>query len=327
MSDLDILLPAPTTPLIAAAIEGAFTVHKLYEAADPDAFLAAVGPSIRVMVTGGLDRGKIDDALMSRLPRLELIAHLGVGYDKIDVAAAAARGIVVTHTPDVLNDEVADLAMGLMLATVRRLPQAEAHLRAGRWPSGPFPLTASLRNRVLGILGLGRIGLAIAARATPFGLSIAYHNRRPRADVPYAYHASVLDLARACDILMVVAPGTAETRGIIDAAVLQALGPEGILVNVARGSLVDEPALIAALRTGGIHAAGLDVFATEPHVPAELVALDTVVLLPHVGSASHATRAAMGQLVVDNVMAWAADRRALTPVPETPVSAPPVARL
>jgi lactate dehydrogenase-like 2-hydroxyacid dehydrogenase len=319
MSDLEILLPAATTPLIASALKGKFTVHNLHEAADPDAFLAEIGPRARAMVTGGLDRGKIDAALMSRLPRLELIAHLGVGYDKIDVAAAAARGIVVTNTPDVLNDEVADLAMGLMLATVRRLPQADAHLRAGHWAREPFPLTASLKNRVLGILGLGRIGMAIATRATPFGLSIAYHNRRPRSDTPFTYYPSVLDLARVSDILMVVAPGTAETRNIVDAAVLQALGPDGILVNVARGSLVDEPALIEALRTGMIHAAGLDVFAAEPHVPAELVALDNVVLLPHVGSASHATRAAMGQLVVDNVMAWAAGRRVLTPVPETPV--------
>ena len=201
---------------------------------------------------------------------------------------------------------------------MRQIPQADAYLRAGRWPSRSFPLSASLRGRRLGILGLGRIGRAIAERAQPFGVSIAYHGRTRRPDVPFPYHETVLDLARASDILMVVAPATPETHGIVDAPVLEALGPDGILINVARGSLVDEPALIAALRDKVILGAGLDVFASEPNVPAELIALDHVVLLPHVGSASHVTRAAMAQLVVDNLASWASGRGPLTPVPETP---------
>jgi lactate dehydrogenase-like 2-hydroxyacid dehydrogenase len=314
----DILLSAPTNPLIEAALGRRFTLHRLYEAADEESFLAAIGPGVKVLVTGGLGQRKIDAALLGRLPDLELIAHFGVGYDAIDAKWAAAHGIVVTHTPDVLNDEVADLAIGLLLATVRQIPRADAYLRAGHWQEKPFPLTASLRGRRLGILGLGRIGLAIATRAASFGIEVAYYNRRPREDVAFAYHADVIGLVRASDILMVAAPATPETRHIVNAAVLEALGPEGILINIARGSLVDEQALIAALRDHVILGAGLDVFEAEPHVPAALIALENTLLLPHVGSASHVTRAAMAQLVVDNVLAWADRKGVLTPVPETP---------
>ena len=318
MSDFQVLMTKPLPQQIIDGIAAQGRLHKLWEAPDPEALLAAVGPAVRAIASGGIAPNPIGAELIGRLPRLEIIAHFGVGYDQVDVAAARARNIVVTHTPDVLTDEVADLAMGLLLATVRRLPQADRYLRAGHWPAAQFPLTASLRGRTLGILGLGRIGGAIAHRAAAFGLAIGYTGRTEKAGVAHRYHPDVAALAAASDILMVVAPGGPQTRHMVDAAVLRALGPDGILVNVARGSLVDEAALIAALRDGTIHAAGLDVYAVEPDVPADLVALDNVVLLPHVGSGSHKTRAVMGQLVVDNLVHWASGRGPLTPVIETP---------
>lgn len=316
----DLLLLRPMQPLVMEALARAFHLHRLDQAASTEGFLAEVGSRIRGMAVNA--HAPVDAVLIDRLPNLEIVASFGVGYDTIDVAAARRRGIVVTNTPDVLSDEVADLALGLLLATVRQIPQADRYLRAGRWPEKSFPLTATLRGRTVGILGLGRIGRAIAQRLEGFGVAIAYHGRTPQ-DVAYAYHPTLLDLARASDVLMVVAPGGPETRGIVNAAVLQALGPEGIVVNVARGSLIDEAALIAALRTGTILGAGLDVFAAEPHVPAELTAMDHVVLLPHVGSGSVQTRAAMGQLVVDNLTAWFTGKGPLTPVPETPWSPRP----
>ncbi len=205
-----------------------------------------------------------------------------------------------------------------MLATIRQIPQADAYLRRGEWLKAPFPLTATLRGRKVGVLGLGRIGKAIAARCEAFGVSIAYTGRARQADVAYDYHPSVLDLAAACDVLIVIAPGGEGTRKIVNAAVLEALGPDGVLINVARGSLVDEAALVAALQRGVIAAAGLDVFEVEPCLPKELAAMENVVLLPHVGSASVHTRNAMGQLVVDNLVSWFERGRPLTPVPETP---------
>ncbi|MEA1831279.1 2-hydroxyacid dehydrogenase [Methylobacterium durans] len=307
-------------PLVMEGLQRDFVLHRLDEAPARDGFLAEMGPWIRGMAVNA--HAPVDADLLARLPNLEIVASFGVGYDTIDVGAARSRGIVVTNTPDVLSDEVADLALGLLLATLRQIPQADRYLRAGRWPEKSFPLTATLRNRTVGILGLGRIGRAIARRLEGFGVDIAYHGRSPQ-DVPYAYHASLLDLARASDVLMIVAPGGPETRGIVNAAVLEALGPQGIVVNVARGSLVDEAALIAALRSGTILGAGLDVFAGEPHVPDALTALDHVVLLPHVGSGSVHTRAAMGQLIVDNLTAWFTGKGPLTPVPETPWSGRP----
>ncbi|MCJ2135775.1 2-hydroxyacid dehydrogenase [Methylobacterium sp. J-026] len=314
----EILFLRKMHPLVEAAFEGRYGVHRLAGAADAEALLAETGPRIRALCVGGA--AAVDAALIDRLPKLELIANFGVGYDAVDAAAAHRRGVVVTNTPDVLTDEVADLAIGLVIATLRRIPQADRYLRAGHWPKAPFPLSASLRGRRVGILGLGRIGRAIARRLESFGVAIDYHGRRPQADVPYTYHDSLIGMAHAVHILIVVAPGGADTRGLVDAAVLEALGPEGILVNVARGSLVDEAALIAALKAGTILGAGLDVFENEPHVPGDLAALDNTVLLPHVGSASEHTRAAMAQLVVDNVVSWFEGRGPLTPVAETPWS-------
>lgn len=315
-SPAEILLIRPMHAAVMEALARDFRLHRLDTAPDPEALMDAVAPRIRGLAVGAQTR--VDGALMDRLPRLEIVANFGVGYDTVDARAAAERGIVVTNTPDVLTDEVADLALGLLLATLRRIPQADRYLRAGHWPKAPFPLTASLRGRRIGILGLGRIGRAIARRLDGFGVAIAYHGRRPQPDVPYAYHPTLLALAQASDVLIVVAPGGADTAKLIDAAVLAALGPEGVLVNVARGSLVDEDALAAALRAGTIQAAGLDVFAAEPHVPEALATLDNTVLLPHVGSASHHTRAEMARLVVDNLVAWFSGRGPLTPVAETP---------
>lgn len=316
MSKPEILLVRPIMPLIEEGLTKHFTLHKLAEVGDEAAFFREVGPRIRGVAAGGA--GKADRALIEKLPALEIIANFGVGYDGIDVKAAAERGIIVTNTPDVLTGEVADLALGLLLATVRQIPQVDRYLRAGKWLEKPYPLTATLRERKIGILGLGRIGKAIARRCEAFDLEIAYHGRRRQDDVPYRYYDNLVDMARDVDVLMVVAPGGDATYHIVNEEVLNALGPNGILINVGRGTVVDEKALIAALRDGRILSAGLDVFENEPHVPAELIAMDHVVLLPHVGSASVYTRNAMGQLVVDNLVSWFEGKGPKTPVPETP---------
>jgi lactate dehydrogenase-like 2-hydroxyacid dehydrogenase len=316
LKDVDILMPGGMMPLVTNQLSERFTLHRLWEASDRDALLAEVGPRIRGVATGGHVR--VDAALFDRLPKLEIVSGFGVGYDTIDAAEAGRRGIVVTNTPDVLTDEVADLALGLLLATVRHLPQVDRYLRAGKWLEKPYPLTPTLRGRKVGILGLGRIGKAIATRLEAFGLEISYHGRKPQADVPYAFHDSLVGMAQAVDVLMAVAPGGAETKHIINAEVLRALGPEGILINVGRGTVVDERALIEALRSKTILSAGLDVFEDEPRVPQELIAMDHIVLLPHVGSASVHTRNAMGQLVVDNLASWFSGKGPLTPVAETP---------
>jgi lactate dehydrogenase-like 2-hydroxyacid dehydrogenase len=313
----EILMLAPMMPTIVEGVAARFTLHRLWEAPDPAAALEALGPRIRGMAAGA--SAAVTDEVMARLPRLEIVASFGVGYDHVDAAAAGRRGVVVTNTPDVLTDEVADLAVGLLVATVRQLPQADRYLREGRWLEKPFPLTATLRGRRVGIVGFGRIGKAIARRLEAFGLEVGYHGRRHQPEAPQAYHPDLVAMARAVDILVVVTPGGPETRHLVDARVLEALGPDGILINVARGSVVDERALIEALQNRVILSAGLDVFEDEPRVPSELVAMEHVVLLPHVGSASVHTREAMGQLVVDNLAAWFDGRGALTPVPETPV--------
>ena len=318
MASPEILITAPMHPSVEAALAPRFTLHRLWLQPDPTAFLAAHGPAIRGVATTTLG-GAIGEDLFARLPALEIVANFGVGYENVDVAAAAARGLVVTNTPGVLDEEVADLAVALLLATIRRLPQAERHLREGRWLQASFPLSPSLRGRTVGILGLGAIGKAIARRLAGFGVALAYHGRRRQPDVPYPWHPTPRALAEACDTLIAILPGGAETRHIVNAEVLAALGPQGVFINVARGSVVDEAALVAALANGTILAAGLDVYANEPQVPADLLALPNAVLLPHVGSASEATRTAMGTLVADNLIAWFTEGRPLTPVAETPL--------
>jgi lactate dehydrogenase-like 2-hydroxyacid dehydrogenase len=315
----DVLLLGPAMPLIVEGIARNFTLHKLWEAKDRDKLIAELAPRLRAMAAGGGGHAPIDGAFMSRFPKLEIISSFGVGYDHVDAKWAGEHGIIVTNTPDVLNEEVADTALGLLLCTVRELPQAERFLRAGKWLQGNYPLTkATLRDRTVGMVGMGRIGKAIARRLDAFGVPVVYHSRRPQQGVSYKYYPKLVDMARDVDILMIIVPGGPATRNMINMEVLEALGPEGIVINMARGSVVDEPALIKALQQKKIMAAGLDVFAEEPKVPAELIAMENVVLLPHVGSASEHTRRAMGQLVVDNLLAWAAGKPPLTPVPETP---------
>lgn len=267
-----------------------------------------------IAVCGGHTR--IDAPFVELFPRLQIVSSFGVGYDHIDAVTLAKRGIVVTHTPDVLTGEVADLALGLLIATVRQLPQVDRYLREGKWLQKPYPLTATLRGRKVGILGLGRIGKAIARRLEACDLEVEYHGRKPQPDVKHRYHPTLLGLAQSCDVLMVVASGGAETHHLVGKDVLEALGPEGIVINVGRGTVIDEQALVAALRDRKILSAGLDVFEDEPRVPAELIAMEHVVLLPHVGSASVHTRNAMGQLVVDNLVSWFGGKGAVTPVPE-----------
>jgi lactate dehydrogenase-like 2-hydroxyacid dehydrogenase len=307
-----VLMPGPMHDAVVDGCEERFDLIRLWEAADPDALLAERGPDVLgIAVT----HRRVDAALLDKLPNLQIVANFGVGYDSVDVDAATERGVIVTNTPNVLDDEVADTALGLLLMTVRELGQAERYLRAGRWATeGDYPLTdLTMTGRKLGILGLGRIGEAIARRAEPFGMTVGYHNRHEK-DVPYRYYPSLLEMARDVDTLMVVVPGTAATRRLVGAEVLEALGPDGVLVNIGRGTVVDEAALIGALKTRTIRAAGLDVYEDEPHVPQELIDLDNAVLLPHVGSASKPTRRAMGRLVVDNLTSWFAEGRALTPV-------------
>lgn len=316
MKSLDVLMPVEGMGLIGDLIGARLPLHRLWLEPNPDLWLAEWGPRIRAIALAGHVRA--DEAYMRRFPSLEIISSFGVGYDHIDAKAAARLGIIVTNTPGVLDDEVADTALGLMLMAVRQLPQAERYLRAGLWPKGAYPLTPSLRGRTVGIVGLGRIGKAIATRVSGFGLDIVYHGRHAQTDVPYRYYPSLVEMAKASDILIIVAPGGPSTRHIVNAEVLEALGPEGVLINIARGSLVDEKALIGALRTGKILAAGLDVYENEPNVPAELIALPNAVLLPHVGSASVKTRQAMAECVVANIFAWADGKPPLTPVPETP---------
>lgn len=318
MAKVEVLAAGELPAKSAEELLGRFACHRAHGAAEVEAIVAEAGSGIRGIARGG--HFNVERALIDRLPNLEVIASFGVGYDGIDLKRCAERGIVVTNTPDVLTEEVADTALGLLLMTVRELSAAERHLRAGKWSrEGNYRLTSStLRDRTAGIAGLGRIGLAIARRLDAMKVPVVYHARHERPGLPYRYYADLKAMAEAVDTLIIVLPGTPETKGSVDAQVLHALGPDGILINVGRGSVVDEPALIDALRTGVIRAAGLDVFADEPHVPEALIALDNVVLLPHVGSASVFTRNAMGQLMVDNLTSWFEAGKPLTPVPETP---------
>jgi lactate dehydrogenase-like 2-hydroxyacid dehydrogenase len=315
MTKPDLLVIYPLAEPALEALAKATNMHRVFDAPDPAAVIAKAAGAVRG-VAASYEKA-VDKTFIDSLPKLEIVAGFGVGYDYIDVGYAAKKGIMVTNTPDVLTEEVADLTLGLMLATVRELPQADRYLREGRWLKGDYPLTASLRGRRIGILGLGRIGKAIARRCEAFGLTIAYHGRHRQKGVDYPYYDTLVGLARDVDMLVVVAPGGTGTKHLVNRAVLEALGRDGSLINVARGSVVDEAALIAALKSKTIRAAGLDVFADEPNVPAELIAMDNVVLLPHVGSASVKTRTEMGQLVADNLIAWFAGKGPLTPVPET----------
>lgn len=279
-----------------------------------DAWLAAHGAEVSVVVTSG--RFGVDRTLMDRLPSLGAIVSFGVGYDTIDVDAANERGVAVSHTPDVLTDCVADTAVGLALDTMRQLSAADRFVRRGDWrATGDYPLTRRVSGSRVGILGLGRIGRAVATRFEGFGCSIAYHSRRPVAGTAYTYLPSVLALAEAVDLLVVTTSGTRDAERLVDRTVLEALGPQGFLVNVARGWVVDEDALVDLLTRGRLGGAGLDVLAHEPHVPPALLELDTVVLAPHLGSGTVETRAAMVDLTLANLEGWLTRGELVTPVP------------
>jgi lactate dehydrogenase-like 2-hydroxyacid dehydrogenase len=315
---IDVLLIGPEKPVIAKGLNSTFNVVKLPDANAREKFFSDQAPRIRGMAVAATSE-RIDGPFMSRFARLEIVSSFGVGYDHIDAAWAGGHGITVTNTPDVLTEEVADTALGLLLCTVREFPQAERYLRSGHWLQGDYPLSkATLRDRTVGLVGMGRIGQAIARRLDAMRVPVVYHSRRPAPDIPYQHYPNLLDMARQVEVLLVITPGGAQTRNLINAEVLAALGRQGILINMARGSVVDEPALIKALQQGTILSAGLDVYAREPHVLPELIAMDNVVLFPHLGSASVTTRQRMDQLVVDNLLAWAAGKPLLTPVAETP---------
>lgn len=314
MRDVAILVPGRLHEHAATRIGAEFRLERI-ASSDPallDANLARAVRGIAAMT-------RIDAALIDALPALEIIANFGVGYDAVDAVHAAKKGVMVTNTPDVLTEEVADTTLGLLLNTVRELPKAETWLREGRWErEGGYRLSPlTLRGRKAGIFGMGRIGRAVARRLEAFGVEVEYHNRRQVPDLGYRWHATLLDLATSVDTLICIAPGGAATEKAVGSDVLRALGPDGVFISIGRGSTVDEPALIEALRSGAIAAAGLDVYADEPRVPAGLLALPNAVLLPHVGSASVYTRRAMADLCVDNLVNWFDKGAALTPVPET----------
>ncbi len=314
----DVLLVGARKPVLMKGLEPNVTLHDYLGAADKDALIKSVGGKIRAIAVA-YTANKVDAAFMQQFPKLEQISSFGVGYDHIDAKWAGEHGIIVTNTPDVLNEEVADTALGLLLCTVREFPQADRYVRAGKWVNAQYPLAkATLRNRTVGMVGMGRIGRAIAKRLEAFGVPVVYHSRNPQAGVSYKYYPKLLDMARDVDTLMVIVPGGASTANMINAEVLKALGENGILINMARGSVVDEAALIQALKDRTIYSAGLDVVVKEPQVPKELIEMDHIVLFPHLGSSTEVTRAAMDQLVVDNILAWASGKPPLTPVPETP---------
>ena len=318
MTNFEFLLPAGLSPMLADAIATIGPVHKLTRTAADEALMRNVADQIRCIVWTPF-AGPLTGDFMARFPKLELVATVGAGYEHIDVVHAAERGVCVTNTPHAVTEDTADAAFALVLNTLRRFPASERYLRAGKWkPGQPFPPSASLSGKTLGILGFGRVGKAIARRAETFGLKIVYGGRTRQDDSGYAYFATPEELARNCDILLCMLPGGAATRNMIDARVLESLGPDGYFISMGRGTTVDEPALIAALRDGKIAGAGLDVYADEPNVPAELIALENVVLLPHVGGATSHMMQAVGAALLANIRSFVNGDGPLDPVAETP---------
>lgn len=310
----DLLLIGGATDAMLERLSEKFTVHKLNNQTDPSAWLAENGAKIEYVATNGHDGVKPD--YMAALPNLKMISCYGVGYDAIDTSVALERGIMVTHTPNVLNAEVASTAVLLMLACYRNFLADEAHARSGRWETeGNAPLSRSADGRTVGILGLGRIGQAIADKLAAFDATVVYHSRTQK-DVALKYYNDLTEMASDVDVLICITPGGPSTNKIVNREVLNALGPDGVLINVSRGSVVDEAELISALREGRLGKAGLDVFEKEPHIPEALRQLDNVVLLPHVGSGTVETRAAMGALTVDNLLQHLESGSVISPVPE-----------
>lgn len=315
---IDLLVYGPSKALVENGFSDQFILHKYEMLPDLERVPAGVAEKVRgIAVTGQVP---VNSAVLSKFPNVQIVSSFGVGYDHIDAKYAAEHNIVVANTPDVLTEEVADVALGLFIATAREFIKADKYVRSGLWLTQGYPLTVgSLRDRKVGMVGMGRIGQAIARRLDASLVPVVYHSRNPAAGISYQHYPNLVEMAKAVDTLIVITPGGPSTANIVNAEVMQALGPRGIIVNVARGSVIDEPALIQALKSGTILAAGLDVFAQEPKVPDELKALQNVVLLPHVGSASVVTRNAMDQMVVDNLKLWFSGKPILTPIPETPV--------
>lgn len=310
-----VLVVGPLLEFAVADLAANLAVLQLPAGPEQAGYVAAHADEVEALVLAR----SVDVAFIDQFPRLRIIASFGVGYDNLPLARCIERGIVVVNTPEVLTADVADTALALMLMAVRRFSEAERYLRAGRWTAeGIFPLTGTLAGKRVGVLGFGRIGRAVAQRAAGFDVTIAYCDVAARPDVPYEYHATAEGLARAVDILVAVLPGGLATHRMVNAAVLEALGPEGIFVNVGRGTAVDQAALIDALASGGILAAGLDVYESEPHLPAALLQLERAVLLPHMASGTTHSREGMSRLVTQNLVSYFTTGRALTPVPETP---------
>jgi lactate dehydrogenase-like 2-hydroxyacid dehydrogenase len=318
---IDLLIHGPSKPIVNNGFSDQFVLHHFESTHDLERLTSDVAAKVRGMaITYNTVRG--DAKTLARFPKLEIVSSFGVGYDHVDAAYARDHDIMVTNTPDVLTEEVADIAMGLLIATLREFVKADRYLRSGLWTNQQFPLSpGSLRDRKVGMVGMGRIGQAIARRLDASLVPVVYHTRNPAPGVSYQHYPDLMEMAKAVDTLVVIVPGGAATTKMINAEVMKALGPRGVIINVARGTVVDEQALIAALRSGTILAAGLDVFEKEPNVPDELKSMQNVVLLPHIGSASVVTRNAMDQLVVDNLKAWFAGKPPLTPVAETPARA------
>lgn len=313
MSQLtEVVLLSPQYEPTQEALESAHQCVRLWEQDDPKAALNAMADRIEVVVThSGIG---IDRATVEALPKLKLVANFGVGIDTIDLAACTEHGVTVCNTPDVLTEEVADMALGLMLASIRQIPQGDRYIREGHWHKDNMALTQTVQGRRVGVVGMGRIGRAIAKRCEAFNTEIGYYGPRQKSDTSYQYFDDVTKLADWATVLIAACPGGPETVKIVSAQALKALGPEGVFVNIARGSVVDQDALVALLASGELASAGLDVFNDEPNVPQALIEMPQVVLQPHQGSASVTTRMAMGQLVVDNIAAYFARRPLVTPV-------------
>jgi lactate dehydrogenase-like 2-hydroxyacid dehydrogenase len=318
---IDLLVYGPNKPIVTNGFSDQFVLHAFETTHDIERLTPEVAARIRgAAVTYNSVRG--DSTTLAKFPKLEIVSSFGVGYDHIDAAYARDHNIMVTNTPDVLTEEVADIAMGLLICTLREFVKADRYLRSGLWTTQNFPLSVgSLRDRKVGMVGMGRIGQAIARRLDASKVPVVYHTRKPADGVSYQHYPDLIEIAKAVDTLVVIVPGGPSTNKMINAEVMKALGPRGVIINVARGTVVDEQAMIAALKSGTILAAGLDVFEKEPSVPDELKAMQNVVLLPHIGSASVVTRNAMDQLVVDNLKTWFAGKPPLTPVAETPAKA------
>jgi lactate dehydrogenase-like 2-hydroxyacid dehydrogenase len=318
---IDLLIYGPMRPILENGFSDQFVVHSAETRADLERLTPDTVAKLRGMAVTYHTVAANKESL-ARFPKLEIVASFGVGYDHVDAAYARDHSIMVTNTPDVLTEEVADVAMGLLISTLREFVKADRYVRSGLWQTQNYPLSVgSLRDRKVGIVGMGRIGQAIARRIEASHVPVFYHSRKPASGVSYKHYPDLIEMAKAVDTLMVIVPGGASTNKMINAEVMKALGPRGVIINVARGSVIDEQALVAALKSGTILAAGLDVFEKEPNVPDELKSMQNVVLLPHIGSASVVTRNAMDQLVVDNLKNWFAGKPPLTPVAETPIKA------